>query len=168
MLAIALAAVAASAPPSGALNARDWWATINICDTSRHPDVLGLRAEAPGNGTRQRIFMRFTAQYYDDDLRRWRRVRDQGRSPFIDAGSARFRTRQAGYSFTFRSPTLRTRYRVRGKVDIEYRERRRDGRWRLERRLRRRTTANHRADGADPRGYSQGQCVIQVGEIGTA
>jgi hypothetical protein len=38
------------------------WATVNVCDTERSPDAMGVRASMPGNGKPQVMFMRFTAQ----------------------------------------------------------------------------------------------------------
>ena len=159
-----LAGLAAAAGPSSAARARDTWATINICDTKRHPDVLGLRAQATGNGTAQRIFMRFRAQYRSSSGR-WRPVRGKGSSGFINAGSARYRTRQAGYSFRLEKRTVPTTYRLRGKVDIEYRLRKPNGNFIVKRRLRRTTTANRPADGAEPKGYSSAEGVIRVAKL---
>jgi hypothetical protein len=31
------------------------WATVNICDTEKNPDSMGIRAGMPGNGTDQRL-----------------------------------------------------------------------------------------------------------------
>src|SRR3712207_9424911 len=70
-----LAALAALmlAPGLAAGKNKNLWATVNICDTVRHPDRMGLRARMPGNGTNQRMYMRFVAQYGDG--KRWRRVK---------------------------------------------------------------------------------------------
>jgi hypothetical protein len=40
------------------------WATVNICDTANNPDSMGIRASMPGNATDQRMWMRFTAEYW--------------------------------------------------------------------------------------------------------
>ena len=161
-IALVAALAATAAGPAGAGRARDTWATVNICDTRAYPDTLGLRAEAPGNGTRQQIWMRFRAEYYDTGRAQWRRVKGKGTSPFFRAGSARFRTRQQGYSFRLEPTVRRTTYRLRGKAQIEYRERRRDGRIRVVRRLTRKTTAGRDPDFADPKGYSEARCTIRV------
>ncbi len=100
--------------------------------------------------------MRFRAQYYDTDVGRWRPVPGKGTSPFFRAGSARFRTSQRGYSVKF-NPTLQpSSFRLRGMVDFQYREKRRDGRVRVARRFTRVTTGGRRPARADPRGYSRG------------
>src|SRR5689334_5834249 len=41
------------------------WATINICDTAKHPDTIGIRASMPGSGkAKERMYMRFQVQYW--------------------------------------------------------------------------------------------------------
>ena len=42
---------------------KNLWATVNVCDTKRSPDDMGVRARMPGDGTHRRMYMRFTAQY---------------------------------------------------------------------------------------------------------
>ena len=79
------------------------WATVNICDTEKTPDGMGLRASMPGNGTSQRMFMRFTAQWYSGSQNAWLDV-PGGVSRWIYAGSARYVSRQAGYTFDFVTP----------------------------------------------------------------
>ena len=57
--------------PTSAAHAGDLWATVNICDTERNPNVLGVRASMPGNGTTQTMSMRFRASYFDRSTERW-------------------------------------------------------------------------------------------------
>ncbi len=158
-----LAALVAALPASGASRGSQTWATLNICDPpGENADTLGIRAQAAGNGLNQQIFMRFRAQYYDTDVGRWRPVPGKGTSKFFRAGSARFRTRQRGYSIKF-NPTLQpSSFRLRGTVDFEFREERRDGRIRVVRRFTRVTTGNRRPAGADPNGYSRGECTVEL------
>ena len=49
----------------------DLWATVNICDTLRHPDQMGVRASMPGDGTHERMFMRFRAQFLNATTHKW-------------------------------------------------------------------------------------------------
>ena len=58
-----LVALAAAAPAQA--GHPDLWATVNVCDTAAFPDAMGVRASMPGNGTRQRMYMRFNASWYD-------------------------------------------------------------------------------------------------------
>ena len=90
---------------------KDLWATVNICDTKRSPDRLGLRARMPGNGTHQRMYMRFVVQYRDG--KEWKNLGGNGRSPWLYAGSALFKNREFGYTIPFR-PDAGDSYRLRG------------------------------------------------------
>src|SRR5215210_2077988 len=92
---------AQAASPSGPLLApgahvsasRALWATVNTCDTFASPDAMGVRASMPGNGTRQRMYMRFSARWYSGAAGSWLDVPD-GKSPWVYAGSARYKARQ--------------------------------------------------------------------------
>ena len=151
LLALAVPATAAAGP------SRHLWATVNICDTKSNPDTIGLRARMPGNGTRQRMWMRFRTQYWHDDDYAWKYVTDGGRSPWIQVGSARFLWKETGYSFTFEPPNPGEAFRLRGIVQFHWRTKR----GRVVRRTWRRTSAGHPSRGADPRGYSAGRCWIK-------
>jgi hypothetical protein len=95
-LGVVLLSASASAAPS-----KELWATVNICDTPAHPDSMGVRAAMPGNGTRERMYVRFQAQVWSFRVQRWRGLRGKGRSPWLYVGPARFRSQQAGWTFDF-------------------------------------------------------------------
>jgi hypothetical protein len=157
--AAALGATAFALLPAAAqAGQRDLWATVNVCDTKRSPDRMGVRARMPGNGRRQRMYMRFTAQYRDGD--RWRVVAGRGRSRWFYAGSALFRNQELGYTFRFDAPDPGTSYTMRGRVQFEWRKLRR-GRLVVVRRATRLTTRGHRSTGAQPPGYTRARCVIR-------
>src|SRR5436190_17983632 len=64
----ALACLALVPATAGARTAdqRALWATVNVCDTLRHPDVIGIRGSMPGvDNHRETMWMRFRVQYYD-------------------------------------------------------------------------------------------------------
>jgi hypothetical protein len=150
-------AAAAARPPKGL------WATVNICDTAAHPNLIGVRGNMPGNGTRQLMFMRFHAQYYDPRTKRWFNGRGAV-SPWRFVGSALLKWARAGYNFRFevrRGAVLV----LRGVVDFQWRARRRtrSGHRRtvVVRTLHARTRGNHPSDQADPPGYSSGICEIR-------
>ena len=156
-----LAPASAQAAPRPA----DLWATVNICDTPRHPDQMGVRASMPGNGRRQSMYMRFKAQFYDDQKKVWNDVGGSAVSRWIYAGSARFRDRQAGFTFAIKPPQNGGSFVLRGRVDFQWRERRRSKRTRklhvvVVRRARANTKAGFEAAGADPPGFSAGLCQI--------
>ena len=141
------------------------WVTVNICDTPKSPNAMGVRASIPGNGTNERMYVRFTAQYFSRARKRWATVRGNGRSPWIYAGSARFRSRQAGYTFRFRQPAAGTLFLVRAYADFEWRRRKRRGssaRWVAVNRERRVARSGiFGVDHSDPPGTSRASCYIQ-------
>ena len=149
LLALALPAPAATASD-------DLWATINICDTDAYPNVLGVRASMPGNRTRQTMWMRFRASYYDRSTEQWYDVGGDSISPWIKVGDAQYKTRQAGRKFHIDPPLPTTSHVVRGVVDFLWRRKRE-----TVRRAKRVTLSGHPTGRhADPRGYSAGLCEI--------
>ena len=151
-------ALAAGAAPAAAARARPW-ATINICDTLRHPNKLGVRASMPGNGTSERMYVRIHVQYRDPRTGRFRDLGGRLSSPWLLAGSARFKHRQVGYTFAFAAPEPGRSYVLRARVQFQWRKRR-GRRLAVVRRARAVTRAGHRAAGADPRGFSAATCVL--------
>ena len=88
------------------------WATINVCDSPRHPDTIGVRGSMPGTGSRgQRMYMRIRLEYFDGDAQTWRLVGRDGDSHRFYVGASTHRVRQGGMSFAFAPPVL-----LRGRV----------------------------------------------------
>jgi hypothetical protein len=135
------------------------WATVNVCDTQKHPDRMGLRARMPGNGTHERMYIRFTAQYHDKG--RWKRVKG-ARSGWDFAGSALYRWKESGITFRFTKPKAGTSYLMRGYAEFQWRKKRAHRRgWRVVRRTHRITSGGHRGTrDADPKGFSAARCRI--------
>ncbi len=159
VLLLALALVLTLPGPAAASHTGDLWATVNICDTPKNPNVLGIRASMPGNGTSQTMWMRFRASYFDRSTEEWYDVGGNSVSPWIKVGSARYRSRQAGRKFRIDPPLPTTSHVVRGLVDFRWRKRRK-GR-KVIRRTTRKTLAGHPTGRhGDPRGYSAGLCEI--------
>lgn len=153
LLLLALCAPAQATPPT-------LWATVNICDTAGHPDQMGVRASMPGNGSRQRMYMRFRAQFFGGG--KWHDVKGNGLSPWILAGSAKYVSRQAGYTFKFDPPKGSARFVLRGVVSFEWRATKK-GRTKVRRKATRNTKGGYSfAGGGDPRGYSAGTCEIRA------
>jgi hypothetical protein len=142
--------------PAAASHAEGLWATVNICDTEANPNVLGVRASMPGNGTSQKMWMRFRASYYDRATEEWRDVGGSSRSPWIKVGDARYRSRQAGRMFAIEPPLPVTSYVVRGIVQYQWRRKDRVVRRRKQKTLSGHSTGRH----GDPYGYSNGICEI--------
>jgi hypothetical protein len=169
---------------------RPFWATVNVCDTKDSPNALGIRTSVPGNGTRQRIFARYTAQWWSEADQKWLTVEGSGVTPWVLVGSADMSSRQAGWTFVFVQPPEGTTYVMRGVVELEWRDTaaaaRRARRDRAARRHHRARSSAHRrrharraqrnavvqrrtlltktglkgVQGGDPAGLSKAMCLI--------
>ena len=165
------------------------WATVNICDTQGAANEMGVRAEMPGNGTEQRMYMRFRAEYWSRARQAWAPVAGSGQSPWVYAGSAEFARRQAGWTFAFAPPPPGVTFTMRAEVEFEWRandkprsakrglRRQRAGKrmrlrkfdvkvarasqWKVVRYVTRMTeTGIEGVDGGDPAGTSKAMCLI--------
>ena len=154
---VACVPVASSQPGRSIYQSPLLWATVNVCDTVGHPDAIGIRGSMPGSGrSRERMFMRFQVQYFNAAESLWHNIGPDGDSGFLPAGSARFRVRESGRTFTIMPPVSGS-YLLRGVITFE---------WRVGdtvvRRARKRTTAGHsRAAASDPSGFSAATCEIR-------
>jgi hypothetical protein len=157
LAALAPTGAAARSEPSIYQNKR-LWATVNVCDTVGHPDSLGIRGSMPGSGDRaEDMFMRFQVQYYTAQDALWHNLGEGADSGFVEVGSAKYRTRQSGRTFTITPPRPGSpAYLLRGVVTFEWRK---DGE--VTRRARKRTTSAHPdTKGSDPPGFSAATCSI--------
>lgn len=148
------------------------WATVNICDTDKNPDSMGIRAGMPGNGTDQRMWMRFTAEYWSRARQAWTAVSGTGVSPWVYAGSAQLERRQAGWTFAFSEPPEGVTFTMRAQVEFEWRAKgvpaskrqklRRRGAARrvLRSEMRLTQTGVRGVHGGDPAGTSKAMCLI--------
>src|SRR5256714_9985050 len=117
---VALAAACFAAPVPATADARglgDLWATVNVCDTPKSPNEMGVRARMPGDGTRRRMYMRFTAQFRSGG--QWRGVSGRGRSRGAPSGSGGGRKDRAGDTFWLSSRPSRAGAAVRRAVSIQ-------------------------------------------------
>jgi hypothetical protein len=101
---------------------RPFWATVNVCDTKDSPNALGIRTSVPGNGSGQRIFARYTAQWWSEADQQWLTVAGSGVTPWVPVGSADVTSRQAGWTFAFVQPPAGTTYVMRGVVELQWRD----------------------------------------------
>jgi hypothetical protein len=140
------APVAAGAP---AAPVRPPWATVNVCDSTAHPNAIGIRGAMPrAAGRGVRTFMRFGVQY-ETALGEWRALG-------TPSDWVRPRAGQAGRTFQLTAPPAGRPYVVRGVAAFEWR--RGD---RVLRHARRVTTAGHGPTmGADPLGLSAATCRV--------
>ena len=164
MLPIAsIAAVLLAAPVPGGAPGADvrkssrLWATVNVCDTSRAPNTVGVRVSMPGSGKRrERMFARIQLEYFDDATKAWVSLGDGGNSGWLALGKATYLRRETGWSQPLSAPAPGQQYRIRGTVRFE---------WRVGAaavRSARRVTVKRsgRVLGADPVGFSAAECVI--------
>jgi hypothetical protein len=128
------------------------WATVNICDTAKHSDAIGIRASMPGTPRRARLAMRFRVQYRTSGGG-WADVAGAD-SGWRDLGPAGGAPLQSGWSFTFADP--QTPVVLRGMVRFRWRRLHVPARFSQQA-----TTAGHRSSaGADPPGYSAATCML--------
>lgn len=151
-----VACCAGAALPAGAATSKDLWATVNVCDTQIHPNMMGVRASMPGDAQHTRMYMRFIAQYYDRSSQLWSEVTGSGVSRWIYVGSGDYARRQAGYTFAFDQPDAGKTFVLRGAVDFKWTKGRR-----IVRTAHLITKAGHpNTKGADPKSYSASLCEI--------
>jgi opacity protein-like surface antigen len=134
------------------------WATINICDTAKHPDTIGIRASMPGSGKRrERMYMRFQVQYFRESVQKRAPTDATVDSGFKSVGAATFRRRESGWNFSLTPPPEGQTYRLRGVVSFEWRVGKK-----VVRKAQKRTRAGHEGTyGADPKGFSAAECTVK-------
>jgi len=152
-LLIALFALALFPASAAAKKEPSLWATVNVCDTAKQPDAIGIRASMPGTPKGARLMMRFRVQYFNTEDDRWVDVEDAD-SGWRTVGSAKGVPAESGWSFNFTRPSETVT--LRGVVRF---------RWRrgnaLPRQAELATEPGHRSSaGADPTGYSAATCVL--------
>jgi hypothetical protein len=131
-------------------HSRGLWATINVCDTKRFPNTLGVRGQMPALGFPSSLFMSIQVTFFNKAKKRF--VPAPGASMRIPLGSVSRGLQQGGATFTFRPHTGLLSARIKfvwernGKV-IGHTSRR--------------TTAGHRGeDFGSPPHFSAKQCRI--------
>jgi hypothetical protein len=128
------------------------WATVNVCDTAKHPDAIGIRASMPGVPKHARPAMRFRVQYRTDSGA-WADVAGAD-SGWRTLGRGHGAPVESGWSFTFAHSA--NAVTLRG--EVRFRTRRPGFAPRVTELP---TTAGHRSSaGADPPGYSAATCTL--------
>ncbi len=156
---------------------RPFWATVNICDTAASPNALGIRTSVPGNGSGERIWTRYTAQWWSSAAQEWKTVGGSGVTDWVYVGAADMSARQAGWTFRFVQPPAGSTYVMRGVVEVEWRDEvpsarkaRKSRKSRKARRAQRVAVVRQRTlltetgmqgvQGGDPAGTSKAMCLI--------
>ena len=153
-LAGALTALCLSAPAHAA--GPKLWATVNLCDSKKHAGMMGVRARMPGlrhGGKRQRMFMRFTAEYRAGG--KWQAV-DHGQTGWIPAGPATRGYQDRGYNFPLKVPKGAS-FVFRGRVNFEWRK---HSSGRIVKSRVRLTEPGHPTASSEPKGHSRSTCKI--------
>jgi hypothetical protein len=126
------------------------WATVNICNTSGHPNTIGIRAQMPSLGVTAQLSMVFEVEYWSSHSKTYKLVPGSVRS--VSLGSSRLGLRQSGITLPL-TPHAGT---LRGVVSLH---------WALGGRTvgstTRVTTAGHPdADFGDPLHHSSATCAM--------
>jgi hypothetical protein len=111
--AVLAGATAVSAHAAATERLTPTWANVNICSSGE----LGARAQLAGDGSGDRMQVRFTAQWLSPDG--WVPLAGQATSPWQDAGSARFTWGQAGWTFALSVPETGESYQLRAVAELD-------------------------------------------------
>jgi len=115
-VALGAALLAVSAGPAHAAGTDQLtssWANVNICNSGQ----LGARAQLAGDGSKDMMRVRFTAQWLSPDG--WVPLVGQATSPWQDAGSAEFTWAQAGWTFNLAVPPTGVSYQLRAVAEMD-------------------------------------------------
>ena len=108
-----LAVSAGPAQAAGTDQLTSSWANVNICNAGQ----LGARAQLAGDGSKDIMRVRFTAQWLSPDG--WVPLVGQATSPWQDAGSAEFTWAQAGWTFNLAVPPTGVSYQLRAVAEMD-------------------------------------------------
>ena len=141
---------------AAAAKTNNLWSTINICDTHKHPNKLGVRGRMPNDGHKSHtLWMKFIAQYKNTNTHKWQKVTSTKFEKLGD-GSTSWRSSGKTFTITFAKAAPKgTHFTFRGLVKYQ---------WRSGSTVvlskQRTTTSGHPAMNSDPPGYSAATCVI--------
>lgn len=85
-----------------AQRSRNLWATINICNTKRYRDVIGIRGQMPALGFETNLSMEIQVDYWNIAQKKF--VPDPGVKLPVALGRATNGLHQGGVSFRFHPP----------------------------------------------------------------
>jgi hypothetical protein len=129
---------------------RNLWATINICNSKHHPNVVGIRGQMPTLGFNSLLTMQVELRYWSDADKRYESLPSTKET--ISLGTERTGVHQGGISYKF-SPHSGT---LAGTVRFD---------WRLKSRsighaVRTTSTGHSDADQSDPVHFTAGKCEL--------
>ncbi len=83
---------------------RNLWATVNICNTKRHPHVIGIRGQMPALGFKATLMMDIQVDYWNTEHRTFEP--DPAAKKQVLLGRATSGLHQDGVSFRFDPPAV--------------------------------------------------------------
>jgi hypothetical protein len=127
------------------------WATINVCDTRKHPNTIGIRGEVPALGFPTTISIALGVDFWSKADKRFEP--DPDAKQLIKVGSVSHGIHQRGVTFRFAPHTGR----LRGTATFSWTRR-----GKVLGKTKRVTTPSHPdADFGDPSGFSAATCMIK-------
>jgi hypothetical protein len=126
------------------------WATVNICDTHKHPDALGIRSQVPALGFPTTITITLGVEFFSQTAKRYEP--DPNVKKVIRLRNQTDGIHQRGFIFRFAKHTGR----LRGTATFTWT---RAGKV-LGTAMKLTTAGHHDADFADPDGFSAATCKI--------
>jgi hypothetical protein len=111
------------AAPAYAGTASSWdaggaqWASVNTCDPGSH--TVGVRASQAGDAGDRGMFTRFSYQWQNGGA--WQALPGAG-SGWLDAGPGPWIASETGWNQTFAPAPAGVTYRIRGVVEMQWRE----------------------------------------------
>jgi hypothetical protein len=125
------------------------WATVNICNTKRHPHAIGVRGQMPALGFPALLQMTVHLKYWSTAKSMFLPIPHVARN--LSLGVASTGLHQGGFTFTFTPPVL-----LSGQIDF---------RWSVHGHTLGRTTRStghgfKGVDGGDPPGHSASTCTM--------
>ncbi len=73
-----------------------------------------MRTSVPGNGSEERVYARFTAQWWSAARKEWLTVAGAGTTDWVYVGTSEYTAQQAGWTYHFSSPPTGSTYVMRG------------------------------------------------------
>ena len=132
-----------------AVRSRSLWATVNICNTKRHRDVIGIRGQMPALGFPAKLEMTIRLRYQPAPGYAFKPL--PGVVQQIPLGTLTYGTIQDGATFAFKPPVV-----LSGAVTFQW-----TYRHKLLATVTKQTTAHVKGvDQSDPAGYSAASCTI--------
>lgn len=132
-----------------AQGSREVWATVNICNTRRHPHTLGIRGQLPALGFPAQLYMSIQVNYWVKEKRKF--VPDSHAKHSLSLGTETSGRHQAGFTWRFAPPAI-----LSGTITFEWKL----GRTIIGRTMRRAVRGIKNVDNSDPKGYSAATCRI--------